>query len=153
MLRHMLLSGPKRTYAEDILILNEAARGERVEVPVGRHVPAGAPQQAECYLMPIALPEGSSEMGRLETRSLPILQASARAAAAPRPPARRAPRLTGSHRASAAVRARAPLPQAIQRGFGTAYDLLAPEAQGRTGAEEAMRVFPDELAVSAAGRS
>lgn len=77
MLQHMLLSGPKRVYSEDILLLNEGAKGGLVHVPVGQHVPEGCAQSAASYLMPIALAEGSREMGRLETRSLPILQVSA----------------------------------------------------------------------------
>lgn len=141
----MLLSQPKRTYAEDILLLNEGARGRVVEVPVGKHVPAGSAQTMGGFLMPVALAEGSSEMGRLETRPLPILQArarsaslaSVRAAVRARARQRRPPRI-----------ARCPPSQAIQRGFGAAYDVLAPSthADGApTGAEEALRVFPDAL--------
>jgi hypothetical protein len=78
MLRYMLLSRHKRTYTEDILLLNEGAKGGRVNVPIGNHVATDAEQMASAYLMPLALPVGSLEMGRLETRSLQILQVRAR---------------------------------------------------------------------------
>ncbi|KAJ1623049.1 acyl transferase/acyl hydrolase/lysophospholipase [Pavlovales sp. CCMP2436] len=75
MLQHMLTQVPKRLYVEDILLLNEGANGQEVEVPIDKHFPTGNGQSAKGYLMPIALPEGSDEIGRLQTRPLPILKA------------------------------------------------------------------------------